>query len=282
MIELPSYRPPALARWFPAGAPGPATLGEHVLLTGVGRWWADAADRPRAVAVSCADHVVLRGDPRALAPGDLAPLAGCYLDAPARFLPVLRSAFDRLVPYERMVWTQQEPARRPPVPRGVRVRRLEPGDAAALRALGPDAAWIAATWGGPEGLAASAHGWAAVRRDGRILALACTYFRGSRYEDVAVFTAPDHRRHRLALACVTALCADIAARGHVPGWDCSTMNRPSRLLAWTAGFRLVREYVHYAAGGPVRQAAGATAPASRPGAALPSPLGASPLGAKTN
>ncbi|MGW2080132.1 GNAT family N-acetyltransferase [Streptomyces sp. NPDC001939] len=83
-----------------------------------------------------------------------------------------------------------------------------------------------------------------------MLAIACTYFRGTRHEEVAVFTAPDHRRHRLALACVTALCADIAARGHTPTWNCSVLNRASRLLAWTAGFRLVHEYVHYAAGCP--------------------------------
>ncbi|WP_260609462.1 GNAT family N-acetyltransferase [Streptomyces sp. WAC 01325] len=68
---------------------------------------------------------------------------------------------------------------------------------------------------------------------------------------MAVFTTPDHRRHRLGLACVTAPCGDIAARGRVLSWNCSVLNRASRLLAWTAGFRLVREYVHYAVGSPV-------------------------------
>ncbi|WP_346427565.1 GNAT family N-acetyltransferase [Streptomyces sp. AcE210] len=90
-------------------------------------------------------------------------------------------------------------------------------------------------------------------RGGQVLAIACTYFRGTRYEDVAVFTTPDHRRHRLALACVTALVPDITARGHTPSWNCSVLNRASRLLAWTAGFRLVREYVHYAVGSPARR-----------------------------
>ncbi|MGW4564365.1 hypothetical protein ACWEN3_18750 [Streptomyces sp. NPDC004561] len=42
-------------------------------------------------------------------------------------------------------------------------------------------------------------------RTGRILAVACTYVRGTGYEDVAVYTVPDRRHHRLALACVTAL-----------------------------------------------------------------------------
>ncbi len=54
-----------------------------------------------------------------------------------------------------------------------------------------------------------------------MLAVACTYFRGNRHEDVAVFTVPDHRRHRLALACVNALCEDIAARDRTPSWNCS-------------------------------------------------------------
>ncbi|BCM64858.1 MULTISPECIES: hypothetical protein [Streptomyces] len=52
-------------------------------------------------------------------------------------------------------------------------------------------------------------------------------------------------------AAVTALCQDITSHGHTPGWNCSVHNRASRLLAWTAEFRLVREYVHYAVGSPV-------------------------------
>ncbi|MGW3730053.1 GNAT family N-acetyltransferase [Streptomyces sp. NPDC000851] len=251
MIELSPRHLPALTRWFPAGTPGPAAIGEHVLSTGVGRWWTDDPVRPRAVAASCAGHVVLRGSPELLTPEVLASLAGSRIDAPSRFLPVLGAAFERLTPWERMVWTLQAPPQSAPVPFGVTVRRLKPEDADAVRGLGTDASWLSASWGGPAGLAASGHAWAAIGRKGRVLAVACTYFRGTAYEDVAAFTAPDHRRHRLALACVTALCDDIAARGRTPSWNCSVLNRSSRLLAWTAGFRLVREYVHYAVGSPV-------------------------------
>ncbi|MFD3376724.1 MULTISPECIES: GNAT family N-acetyltransferase [unclassified Streptomyces] len=257
MIELAPRQLPPLTRWFPAGTPGPATIVEHALTTGVGHWWADQADRPRVIAVSCADHVVLRGTPDALGFDDLAslpslaPLANTRIETPARFLPALGSAFDRLTPWERMVWTLQADPQPCAVPRGVTVRRLEPADTDALLALGPDTAWIHASWGDPLGLAASGHGWAAMDRKGQVLAIACTYFRGTRYEDVAVFTDPGHRRHRLALACVTALAADIAARGHIPSWNCSVQNRAGRLLAWNAGFRLVREYVHYGVGSPV-------------------------------
>ncbi|MEV0410723.1 hypothetical protein AB0I68_07900 [Streptomyces sp. NPDC050448] len=98
MIELQPSSLPALARWFPGGAPGVAALPEHVLATGNGRWWADRAADPRAVAVSSGDHVLLRGDPGVLSPDTLAPFAGCYIEAPARFLPVLGGAFARVDP----------------------------------------------------------------------------------------------------------------------------------------------------------------------------------------
>ncbi|KOV60236.1 GNAT family N-acetyltransferase [Streptomyces sp. MMG1121] len=250
MIEVSPPDARVLARWFPTHSPGPATIGEHVLATGIGRWWADQPLRPRTVAVACAGHVVLRGSPEDLAPGLLAPLADNRVEAPARFLPALGAAFDRLTPWERMVWTLQTTPQRATVPHGVTLRHLEPADTEAVHALGPDASWISESWGGPLGLAASGHAWAAVHRADRILAVACTYFRGTGYEDVAVYTVPD-RRHHLALACVTALCADITARGRTPSWNCSHHNRASRLLAWHAGFRLVREYVHYAIGSPV-------------------------------
>ncbi|MFF7161212.1 GNAT family N-acetyltransferase [Streptomyces sp. NPDC008086] len=251
MIEILPRDLPASSRWFPTDYPGPAAIGEHVLTTGNGRWWADRAVEPRAVAASCAGHVVLRGVPDALAPETLAPLADSRIDAPSRFLPALYSAFTRLTPWERMIWTLQAEPLPPRLPMSVTVRRLEATDTEAVHALGPDASWLSASWGGPRGLAAGGHAWAAVSRTGRILAVACTYFRGTRYEDVAVYTVADRRRHHLALACVTSLCADIAARGHLPSWNCSVHNRASRLLAWTAGFRLVHEYVHYAVGSPV-------------------------------
>ncbi|MBM7170365.1 GNAT family N-acetyltransferase [Streptomyces sp. G44] len=250
MIELPLHRLPAAPRWFSTGAPGPASLHEHVTATGVGAWWGDHALRPRAVAVSCAGHVLLSGDPGSVAPAFLAPFAHSHVEAPVRFLPVLGAAFDRVIPVERMVYVHREPAVPSRPPHGVTVRRLGADDAAALAALSPDAAWIYASWGGPAGLAASGHAWGAVDRDGRLAAVACGYFVGDAYEDVAVLTVPERRREHLALTCVTSLCADIAARGRTASWSCGRDNRPSRLLAWNAGFRLHREYVRYATGTP--------------------------------
>ncbi|MFF4606575.1 GNAT family N-acetyltransferase [Streptomyces sp. NPDC001339] len=255
MIELSADQLPALADRFASGPPGATALAEHALVSGTGRWWADRAIEPRALAVACADHVLLRGAPTALAPCDLSRFAAHYVQAPARFLPLLCHAFDQLVPWERMAYLHRVSVPDPRPPRGVTVRRLTPEDAPALAALSARTAWIHATWGGPAGLAASGHGWAAFHK-GDVLAMACTYFRGSRYEDIACFTVPEHRRRRLALACITALCEDIAARAHIPSWTCSRDNRPSRLLAWTAGFRLEQEYVHHFAGQPARHGAG--------------------------
>ncbi|MFG2292872.1 GNAT family N-acetyltransferase [Streptomyces sp. NPDC048603] len=247
MIEILSHQLPTLTRWFPAGAAGPGALVEHALATGHGRWWADRKVRPRVLAVSCADQVLLRGDPAALAPGALAPFAHSYVEAPARFGAALHSAFDRVTPWERMVYVHQQHVGMPKVPRGVTVRRLTADDAPTLD---PQGAWIHSTWGSPAALSASGYGWAAFEADGRMAAVAVTRFRGSAYEDLAVLTHPDRRRERLALACVTALTADVAARGRTASWCCSRDNRASRLLAWTAGFRLVREYVHHVTGRP--------------------------------
>ncbi|MCX4671173.1 GNAT family N-acetyltransferase [Streptomyces sp. NBC_01381] len=252
MIEISPAQLPSLSDWFPPGIPGATTLAEHASATGNGRWWADRATRPRVVAVSCADQVLLAGDPRALAPGDLAGFASHHAQATRRFLPMLGHAFDQVVPRERMVYVHRYPGTAPRLPRGVTVRRLLPDDVTQIHALSPDAGWLHATWGGPAGLAASGQARGAFHK-GHLLAVACTYLRGDRYEDIAIFTTPEHRRRGLARACVAALCIDITTRGRTPSWSCSRENRASRLLAWTSGFRLEREYVHYLTGQPAHR-----------------------------
>ncbi|MGW6059056.1 GNAT family N-acetyltransferase [Streptomyces sp. NPDC055189] len=260
MLELAADQIPPVSRWFAAGSAGAAVLPEHVLATGAGRWWADRALEPRALGVSCGNQLLLRGDPSALTPAALIAFPRHHVQAPTRFLPLLGAAFDLVVPWEQMVYVHQEPpatARR--TPRGVVVRALTAEDTEALTdALASDSAWIYATWESPAALTASGRAVGAFHKD-RLLSVACTYLRGSVHEDIAVATVPQHRGRGLALACVTALCRDIAARGATPSWTCSRDNRPSRLLAWTAGFRLTREYVHYLTGQPSRRNAGLTA-----------------------
>ncbi|MBH1937584.1 GNAT family N-acetyltransferase [Streptomyces sp. AV19] len=237
------------ASWFPAGRPGPGALAEHVRTTGHGRWWVDRPADPRAAVVTCARHAVLSGDPRTTAPAGLAGLAHHYVLAPDRFLPVLGAAFERLVPWERMIWIHHDPGRAaPPRPApGIRIRRLIPTDAPAVRGLGEELSWITESWGGPAGLAAPGRAWGAFRGR-RLLSLAAVHFTGSRYEDLAAATRPGERGRGLATACVTALCADVASRGRVPSWTCSRDNHPSRGLAAAAGFRPEWGYVHYAVG----------------------------------
>lgn len=237
-------------RWFPPGTPGPSILTEHVLATGVGRCWADRALLPQAVAVAVADHVLLSGDPLAVTPDALAPLAHSWVAAPGSFRPLLGAAFDRLVPLERMVWVHSDPAGSVPVPTGITVRRLHAADAAALQTLGPDFGRIARSWGGP--MAAASHGdcHGAFGRDGRLLSVACTYFLGSRHEEILVATVPEERRRGLALACVAGLCADVAGRGRTASWTCSLDEVVGRRLAWRSGFRLAHKYLHYATGEP--------------------------------
>ncbi|MFD9906969.1 GNAT family N-acetyltransferase [Streptomyces sp. NPDC059063] len=260
MIPLAPHHLPAPSPWFPAGAPGSAALPEHVAAlperaraSGTGQWWADRLDAPRAVAVSCAGHILLHGDPRAVSPAGLAPFALSHVEAPARFLPVLGAAFERIVPTERMVYVHREHVAAPRPPRGVRVRRATADDARAFTGMWPESGWIHDSWGGPAGLAASGRAVAAFDRAGRIVSVACAYFAGTAYEDVAVATAPEHRRKGLAHACVAALTEDIAARGRTASWSCARDNRPSRLLAWTTGFRLEREYTRYVTGAPAQR-----------------------------
>ncbi|MEU2155910.1 hypothetical protein ABZ532_13010 [Streptomyces sp. NPDC019396] len=51
--------------------------------------------------------MLLRGKPDALVPGDLAPFALSYVEAPARFGAAMRSSFDRVTPWERTVYVHQ-------------------------------------------------------------------------------------------------------------------------------------------------------------------------------
>jgi RimJ/RimL family protein N-acetyltransferase len=119
------------------------------------------------------------------------------------------------------------------------VRRLGPGDAGALAGLGEETAWIADTWGGPGGLAASGTGWGAFSGR-RLAAVACPFFVGAAYEDLGVATEPGFRGLGLSPACAAAVCQDVRRRGRVPSWTTSPDNTASLRVAGKLGFRLER------------------------------------------
>lgn len=149
MINLPSHRLPALVRWFPTGAPGSGALTEHVLITEAGRWWVDRVIQRRAIAVECGDHVLLRGEPGALTPGELAAFADHSVEGPGRFLPLIGAAFQRVVPWQRVVYVKRSPVPAAGPPRGVTVRRMNARDTPALTTLPPATSWIHRTWAVP-------------------------------------------------------------------------------------------------------------------------------------
>jgi predicted GNAT family acetyltransferase len=113
--------------------------------------------------------------------------------------------------------------------------------------MDPDNQWIATTRGGSAGLAASGYAWGAF--DGpRLVAVACTFFLGSRHEELGVATEPEYRGRRLSPACVRPLCADIVKRGHIPTWTASHDNAASRRVAEKTGFQVVGTDVLYGVG----------------------------------
>jgi predicted GNAT family acetyltransferase len=76
--------------------------------------------------------------------------------------------------------------------------------------------------------------------DGRLVAVACSFFVGERFEDIGVVTESTHRGLGLSTACAAALCGDIRSRGRRPSWTTSTDNRPSLRVADKLGFVVQR------------------------------------------
>ncbi len=249
MIALSTEQAATLADWFQPERPGPL-VGAHMLLTGHGRAWADRWPDPCALLVDVAGNYSLAGDASLLRPADLPPLSG-FVEAPAPFVPLLRTACDDLIDWERVIYALPASAALDGAldqMRGVgSIRRLGPADAASLAGLGQEADWISNTWGGAAGLAASGHAWGAFVA-GRLASVAMTFFLGRQYEDIGVATEPEFRNRGLSGACTAALCRDIRARGHTPSWSTSTDNPASQRVAEKLGFGLHRRDWLYVTG----------------------------------
>ncbi len=237
MIRLTPEQVSAVAAWYQVERVC-WLVGSHVIHTGHGAVWADRWPAPRALLAEAAGQYALSGDPAALAPADLPPLAG-FIEAPEPFVPLLRTACADLFDTPRVILSLPSAAdlgavRFAPAAAAV-VRPLAAADEPHLAGLSAAADWVCHTWGGPAGLAASGRAWGAFV-DGQLASVAGTFFAGAQYEELAVATEPDFRRQGLNTACAAALCRDIRARGRTPSWSTTTDNLPSRRVAEKLGF----------------------------------------------
>ena len=237
MLLLTTGQQTSLRDWFLPDRPGPL-VGLHVLQTGHGACFVDRWPNPRVVLAETGGNLALVGDPGVLTPDELRSRLYGFIDTAAAFEPLLRAVAPTLAVWPRVILAL--PGSPPPtVSVDAAVRPLGPADADHLAGLSPEATWVAATWGGPAGLAASGHAWGAFR-DGRLAAVACSFFVGVHYEDVGVVTEPAERGRGLSPACAGALCAAIQGRGRQPSWSTSPDNTPSLRVAEKLGFVVQR------------------------------------------
>lgn len=255
MIQLTPSQMAALRDWFLPDRPGPL-VSLHVLHTGNGACFGDRWPNPRTLLTQTAGNYSLSGDPAALNPTDVRPRVAGFVDAPERFVPLLQAAFPGLKVWDRVIFDLQAKPRFSRS-RAFTIRRLEATDAFHLWGLGPEVNWITITWGGPAGLAASGCAWGAFEKD-RLVAVACTFYVGERYEDIGVVTEPEFRGKGLSVACAGALCEDIQARGRRPSWTTSPDNTASIRVAEKLGFSLQRRDILYVIGVSIPE------PASQP------------------
>jgi GNAT superfamily N-acetyltransferase len=234
MIEIAPSEMGSLTDWVEPEQPGWITIGPHVRDTGHGRCWVDRQPDPRAVLVQAGDNYLLLGDP----PERLPPLKG-FVSASDHVAPALRATFDRVGVWDRVAYLLHGAPRASTV-EGFEMRRLGAADAPALTGLSARSGWVHDTWGGAHGLAASGYAWGAF--DGPVLAsVACTFFLGRRYEELAVVTEPAYERRGLSTVCAAALCEDVRSRGHVPSWSTSPDNLGSIRVAEKLGFEFTGE-----------------------------------------
>jgi len=236
-----------VADWFLPERPG-RLVGMHILKTGNGAIFADQWPDPRALLAHTANSYVLLGEAQALAEDDLrAHISGSVVAGPA-WVPRLQAAFPNLQVAEKTVWVLSQAPAIPPIKDGL-VRPLGLADVDFLWGLGPQSFWITRSWGGPPGLAA---GGRAVRNrawgafvDGRLAAVACSYYLGECYEDVAVTTEPELRGRGLSTACAAAACCQILSDGRQPIWNVDLDNPPSLRVAEKLGFAVYNKYPLY-------------------------------------
>jgi hypothetical protein len=204
-------------------------VAQHVAHTGFGMASADRWPAPRVVLFQLESNYALLGSPAAVAETDLAGLRG-PIAAPESFEPVLRAAFPALEVRPRVL-KRLTVAPAAVTPRAGEVRRID--SAADLAAFGSP--WVAASWGGPEGLARSGLAWGSYV-DGALASVACAFLRADAEEEIGVATEPAAQGLGLSTACAAQVCRDILARGRIATWTTAEANAPSLRVAAKLGF----------------------------------------------
>ncbi len=245
MIQIDPHQTAALRDWFVPDRPS-YMIGMHIIRTGKGAGFVDRWPNPRAILADVAGNYSLAGDPEVLQPNDLEGRITGFVDAPDRFVPLLKETFPGFTVWDRVIF-ELRASPRLSRPQGYQVRRLVATDTPHLRGLSPELSWIWQTWIDPSGLASSGYAWGVFARD-RLVSVACSFFLGDRYEDIGVVTEPAFRRLGLSAACAGALCQDIQDRGYQPSWSTSPDNTASLRVAEKLGFSILRRDRLYAIG----------------------------------
>lgn len=246
MILISPAQIAALGNWLTPERPSLVAL--HILNTGNGACFVDRWPEPRTVLLTIGTLCSLIGNPGAFPADNLRRYVAGLMFAPEEFVPLLKEVFPDIREVERIVLELQE------VPRFVAppdftVRRLASADAHHLWGLTSDLRWIANTWGGPAGLAASGYAWGAFIQS-KLVSVACTFLVGSESEDLGVVTESGYRGRGLAAVCGAALCQDAQARGHRATWTTSSDNQASLRVAEKLGFKVQGREILYILGQP--------------------------------
>jgi predicted GNAT family acetyltransferase len=83
------------------------------------------------------------------------------------------------------------------------------------------------------------------------VSVACVFFLGRRYADIAVVTEPASRGRGFSTACAAAVAGQIRADGRRPTWTTSPDNAASLGVAARLGFVHARDDVLYAVRTPI-------------------------------
>jgi len=243
MIQCNPHQVFSLRKWFE-----PEKLswfvGTHLINTGNGACFVDRWPNPKAVLVDVAGNYSMLGDPDALKSSDLRNRVIGFIDAPKRVYPLLKEAFSDIIIWDRVIYKMDNPSR---TNEDCEVHKLGASHKHSIWGLSPESSWISKTWGGPSGLVTSGYAFGAFV-SGRLVAVACTFFLGNKYEEIGVVTEREHRGRGFAVACASKLTQEIQSRGHIPIWSTSTDNKSSIRAAEKTGFKLDSKGVLYVVG----------------------------------